>query len=126
MYSSPDAENTNLKMIYTLLCTVHPSPAQKVFLWHNTGIISYINPLIALEIHWKIDEDFGQWPGLDWILWISAKIVKKGGIDTEQTHQQVKTLENKGLSVQNIYFCGSISNREVEKYCESTTKLLNP
>lgn len=122
MYSSPDAENTNLKMIYTLLHTVHPSSAQKVSLWHNTGIISYINPLIALEIHWKIDEDFGGWHGLEWILWISAKIVKKGRIDTEQTHQQVNTLENKGLAIQNMHFYESISNREVEKCCENTTK----
>lgn len=32
MYPSPDVQNTNLKMIYMLCRTVHPSPAQKVFL----------------------------------------------------------------------------------------------
>lgn len=54
------------------------------------------------------------------------KIVKKGRTDTEQTHQQVNALENEGLSIQNMYFCGSTRNREVEKCCEKTTKLLNP
>lgn len=83
MYSSPDVQNTNLKMIYTPRRTVHPSPAQKVCLWHNTGIISYINPLIALEICWKIDEDFSRWHGLEWNFVDFSGIVKKGGMDTE-------------------------------------------
>lgn len=83
MYSSPDGQNTNLKMIYTLRRAVHPSPAHKVSLWHNTGIISYINPPTALEIPWKIDEGFGWWHGMEWILWVSEGIAKKGRTGTE-------------------------------------------
>lgn len=102
MYSSPDVGNTNLKMIYTPLRAVHPSPAQKVLLWHNTGIISYINPLIALEIHWKIDEDFGRWHGLEWILWISAKNCQEGQ-NRHRTNSSTSECTGKQRSIHTKY-----------------------
>lgn len=64
------------------------------------------------------------WAGMNFVDF--SKIAKKGRIDTEQTHQQVSTLENKCLYIENIYCYGRTSDREVQKDCEKIAKLLNP